>query len=75
MNKTLPIKDYVTRRDLTEALSTIKRSVINIETKINIYSDMYENNKWNNTKLANRVSKLEKHAGITPSEEFLISGL
>jgi len=75
MSKTLPRNDYVTRNDLTEALRTIKRSVINIETKINIYSDMYENNKWNNTKLANRVNRIEKRIGVTPPEEFLISGL
>jgi len=75
MNKTLPRNDYVTRSELTETLSTIKRSVINIEAKINIYSDMYQDNKWNNTKLANRVNRIEKHIGVTPPEEFLISGL
>ncbi len=60
---------------LKEDVSVLKGSVLNIEKKINIYSDMYEVNKWNSEKLANRVNKLEKHSGITPPQEFLVSGI
>mgnify|MGYP001080391064 CR=1 FL=1 len=60
---------------LKSDVAVLKRSVLNIENKINIYSDMYEVNKWNSEKLANRVNKPEKHAGIKPPEEFLVSGL
>jgi predicted RNase H-like nuclease (RuvC/YqgF family) len=75
-----PLKDdvKVLKTDvkaLKTDVSVLKRSVLNIENKINIYSDMYEVNKWNSEKLANRVKKLEKHAGIKPPEEFLVSGL
>jgi hypothetical protein len=68
-----PLKADV--KTLKEDVNVLKRSVLNIENKINIYSDMYEVNKWNSEKLANRVSKLEKNAGIKPPEEFLVSGL
>lgn len=62
-------------KDIKGTLSTLKVSTMNIEAKINIYSDMYEINKWNLDKLANRVNKLEKHSGVTPPQELLISGL
>ncbi len=60
---------------LKSDVAILKKSVLNIESKINIYSDMYEVNKWNSEKLANRVNKLEKHAGLTPPQEFLVSGI
>ena len=60
---------------LKSDVAILKKSVLNIESKINIYSDMYEVNKWNSEKLANRVNKLEKHTGVTPPQEFLISGI
>ena len=60
---------------LKSDVTILKKSVLNIENKINIYSDMYEVNKWNSEKLANRVNKLEKHAGLTPPQEFLVSGI
>ena len=65
-------KDVAT---LKSDVGILKKSVLNIENKINIYSDMYEVNKWNSEKLANRVNKLEKHAGLTPPQEFLVSGI
>jgi len=60
---------------LKSDVAILKKSVLNIESKINIYSDMYEVNKWNSEKLANRVNKLEKHAGLTHPQEFLVSGI
>ena len=60
---------------LKSDVTILKKSVLNIENKINIYSDMYEVNKWNSEKLANRVNKLEKHTGIKPPQEFLVSGI
>ncbi len=60
---------------LKSDVAILKKSVLNIESKINIYSDMYEVNKWNSEKLANRVNKLEKHTGLTPPQEFLVSGI
>ncbi len=60
---------------LKSDVAILKKSVLNIESKINIYSDMYEVNKWNSEKLANRVNKLEKNAGLTPPQEFLVSGI
>ncbi|HPD73976.1 MAG TPA: hypothetical protein PLX95_01650 [bacterium] len=60
---------------LKSDVAILKKSVLNIESKINIYSDMYEVNKWNSEKFANRVNKLEKHAGLTPPQEFLVSGI
>ena len=60
---------------LKSDVAILKKSVLNIESKINIYSDMYEVNKWNSEKLANRVNKLEKHAGLTPPQDFLVSGI
>lgn len=72
----LKLKDHSAElRDIKGTLSTLKISVMNIEAKINIYSDMYEINKWNLNKLANRVNGLEKHSGVTPPQELLISGL
>lgn len=74
--------EYITKRefnfaiiDIKGTLSTLKVSTMNIEAKINIYSDMYEINKWNVNKLANRLSKLEKQSGVVPPQEFLVSGL
>lgn len=85
MNKSFPENDYVTKKEFSPVAKEVKEirrilnpmriSILNMEAKMNMYSDMYEINNWNNTKLANRVNKLEKHTGITPSEEFLISGL
>jgi polyhydroxyalkanoate synthesis regulator phasin len=89
MDKNSELKNLLTKKEFTSAINPLKddvktlksdvailkRSVLNIENKINIYSDMYEVNKWNSEKLANRVNKLEKHAGIKPPEEFLVSGL
>lgn len=82
MNKLLLKDKYITIRefnsainDIKHTLSSLKVSSMNIEAKINVYSDMYEINRWNLDKLANRVNKLEKHSGITPPQEFLISGL
>ncbi len=60
---------------IKEIIRTLRHSMMNIEAKINIYSDMYEMNKWNLNKLANRVNKLEKQSGVTPPQELLISGL
>ncbi len=60
---------------LKKDVSILKKSVLNIENKINIYSDMYEINRWNADKLANKVNVLEKHNGITPPQELLISGI
>lgn len=60
---------------LKKDVAILKKSVLNIESKINIYSDMYEVNKWNSEKLANRVNKLEKHNGLIPPQEFLVSGI
>ncbi|GEM_PF-6608064 len=82
MNKTILENEYITRkefvtttREIKDVLNIVKSSVANIEAGINTYSDMYEINKWNSNKLANRVSRLEKHNGITPPQELLISGM
>ncbi|MBU0534917.1 hypothetical protein KKC62_01990 [Patescibacteria group bacterium] len=82
MSKILPNSWYITKKefnteikDIKGTLSTLKVSTMNIEAKINIYSDMYEMNKWNLNKLANRVNKLEKQSGVIPPQELLISGL
>ena len=58
---------------LKSDVAILKKSVLNIESKINIYSDMYEVNKWNSEKLANRINRLEKHTGVIPPQEFLVS--
>jgi len=62
-------------KEIRRILNPMRISILNMEAKMNMYSDMYEINNWNNTKLANRVNRIEKHIGVTPSEEFLISGL
>ncbi|MBW6441704.1 hypothetical protein K0B04_02220 [Patescibacteria group bacterium] len=68
-----PLKEDV--NTLKKDVAILKKSVLNIENKINIYSDMYEVNKWNSEKLSNRVNKLEQHNGIKPPQEFLVSGI
>ena len=82
MNKNSQKNNHVTKQEFNSAIdplktdiAILKKSVLNIENKINIYSDMYEVNKWNSEKLANRVNKLEKHTGIKPPQEFLVSGI
>ncbi len=89
MDNKFELKNLATKKELNDAINPLKtdvktlkkdvailkKSVLNIESKINIYSDMYEVNKWNSEKLANRVNKLEKHAGLTPPQEFLVSGI
>ena len=89
MDNKFELKNLATKKELNDAINPLKtdvktlkkdvailkKSVLNIESKINIYSDMYEVNKWNSEKLANRVNKLEKHAGLTHPQEFLVSGI
>ena len=82
MNKNSQKNNHVTKQEFNSAIdplktdiAILKKSVLNIENKIIIYSDMYEVNKWNSEKLANRVNKLEKHTGIKPPQEFLVSGI
>ncbi|MFZ2664431.1 MAG: hypothetical protein WAX66_03650 [Patescibacteria group bacterium] len=48
MNKTILGNEYITRKEFItttketkDVLNTVKSSVINIETRINTYSDMY----------------------------------
>ena len=61
--------------EINRSLSKLTGIVLRIEERNNVYSDMYEINKWNVNKLANRVNKLEKQGGLTPPQELLISGL
>lgn len=75
-------KNYVNKKEFEKRFDTVdkdiqilKKSVLNIENTIKIYSDMYDVNKISSEKLAWRVKTLERHAGIKPPQDCLISGV
>jgi hypothetical protein len=60
--------------NLERQMKPIKVSVLNMERQMGIYADMFKTNKWDNLKLAKRVNIVEKHTGIKPEEDLLVSG-
>ena len=72
---------YVTKKEfrtvtdrIIEKLNVLTKSVLNMERQMGIYSDMFKTNKWDNGKLAKRLNRVEKHVGIKPEEDLLVSG-
>jgi len=76
--------EYVTKKEFRAVtdkimeklnmLNVLKSSVLNIERQMGIYYDMFKDNKLNNGKLAKRLNIVEKHIGIKPEEDLLVSG-
>jgi BMFP domain-containing protein YqiC len=64
-----------TRDQIEESISKLTGIVMRIEQRENMYSDMYQMNKTDLTKLTNRVNRLEKKTGETPPPDLLIMGL
>ena len=58
---------------ISEKLDSHSAALVNIESKLDAYGDMYKINNSNSKKLEKRVETLEENAGITPPSEFTLA--
>lgn len=73
-----PIKQKLASHDerfdsLNEKLDNHGAALVNIESKLNAYGDMYKINNSNTKKLEKRVETLEENVNITPPPEFTLA--
>lgn len=65
-----PVKEQ--QSIMNEKLDQHTESLVQIETTVKSYSDMYKMNDDNVRKIQKRVEKLEKKSGIEPSPELIL---